>query len=404
MRCDYFEAGVCRSCELMGVPYERQLAEKDAVARDLLAARSEAEWLPPVPSAEAGFRNKAKMVVGGTVDAPTLGILDATWRGVDLRDCGVLAPGLRAALGPIAEFMTTARLPPYDVDRRRGELKHVLLTESPDGELMLRFVLRSTEALGRIRKHLSALLALMPRLSVVSANLQSEPKAIIEGPEEVVLHGDELPMRVGETVLHLHPGAFFQTNTAIAAALYAQAREWADAVGAVSVWDLYCGVGGFALALAGTAAEAGNRAGTDGGHRGSGIGGTSDRDDCTGTGRRVTGIETSTAAVAAARASARESGRTDVEFVAADATGWVLAHMTAPDLVVLNPPRRGVGPELCAWLERSGPRSVIYSSCNPESLARDLDRLGSYAASHIRLFDMFPQTRHAEVMVLLERR
>src|SRR5690606_24091211 len=186
VRCDYFDAGVCSSCTLMGVDYDAQLAGKVAHAERLLApwtdaAEAQVQWLPPVASRPEAFRNKAKMVVGGTIDAPTLGILDAARRGVDLRGCGVLSEGLRAALPPIAAFITRAQLTPYDIPARRGELKNVLLTESPDGRLMLRFVLRSSEPLARIRKHLPGLLAELPQLAVVTANLLPEHTAVLEG-------------------------------------------------------------------------------------------------------------------------------------------------------------------------------------------------------------------------------
>src|SRR5690606_18881320 len=109
-----------------------------------------------------------------------------------------------AALAPIKAYITLARIAPYDVPGRRGELKYVLLTESPAGELMLRFVLRSTEALGRMRKHLPALLADLPQLVVVTANLLPEHKALLEGEEEIALAGGEtLPMQLGGIVLHL---------------------------------------------------------------------------------------------------------------------------------------------------------------------------------------------------------
>jgi 23S rRNA (uracil747-C5)-methyltransferase len=371
MRCSYFDAGVCRSCELMGVPYPEQLAAKVADARALLADWPDAAWRDAVPSAEEGFRNKAKMVVGGTVDAPTLGILDEHRQGVDLRECGVLAPGLRAAMPALADFVTRARLEPYDVPARRGELKSVLVTESPDGELMVRLVLRSTEALARIRKHAAALLADLPAIAVLTVNLQPEHKAVLEGETEIVLSdADALAMRTGDLVLHLRPGGFFQTNTAIASGLYAQAAEWLDRVAPRTVWDLYCGVGGFALHLAAP-------------------------------GRQVTGIETSAPAVASAEIAA--AGIPGVSFAVGDATAYAAEH-AAPDAVVVNPPRRGLGPELTALLERTGPATIVYSSCNPVTLARDLRELPSYAVEEARLFDMFPQTRHAEVMTLLRRR
>lgn len=372
MRCAYFDAGVCRSCELMGVPYAEQLAAKVAEARSLLADWPQAEWLDAVPSPEEGFRNKAKMVVGGTADAPTLGILDERRLGVDLRDCGILAPGLRAALPALAAFITRARLAPYDVPARRGELKSVLVTESPDGELMVRLVLRSTEALARIRKHTDSLLTDLPAVTVFTVNLQPEHKAVLEGETEIVLSSAEfLPMRDGDLVLHLRPGGFFQTNTAIAAALYRQAADWLVPVEPATVWDLYCGVGGFALHLA--------------------------REE-----RRVVGIETSAAAVASADAAARAASISTATFEVGDATRYVAEH-DVPDAVVVNPPRRGLGPELTSVLEHRGPATIVYSSCNPVTLARDLRELPAYDVEHVRLFDMFPQTRHAEVMTLLRR-
>lgn len=373
MDCSYFDAGVCRSCTLMGVPYAAQLADKDAHARELLAAFGDAEWLPPVASAESGYRNKAKMVIGGTLDAPTIGILDENGRGVDLRECGICAPGIPAALPVIADFVTSSRLVPYSVPERRGDLKYVLLTLSPDGELMVRFVVRSEHVVARIRSRLAELRAALPSARVVTVNLQPEHKAVVEGDREIVLTPDaSLVMRVGAVPLRLRPQSFFQTNTAVAEALYAQVAEWVDAVSPASVWDLYCGVGGFALNVAAP-------------------------------GRRVVGVETSREAVRSARATASAAGLPHVAFRAGDATAFAREAKTAPELVIVNPPRRGIGQELADWLEGSGVPSVVYSSCNPKSLAHDLARMPSYRIRTGRVLDMFPQTGHLEVAVLLER-
>lgn len=372
MRCSYFDAALCRSCALMGQPYDVQLAGKQAACSELLAAHPDIAWLPPVASAESGYRNKAKWVVGGTVDEPTLGILDAEGRGVDIRECGLCTPGLMAAFPALAAFVTRARLTPYDVPRRRGELKYLIVTESPDGELMVRFVLRSTEPVARIRKHLPALRDELPRVRVVSVNLQPEHKAVLEGEEEIVLTEEAtLPMRLGGVELHLRPRGFFQTNTAIAAALYRQAAAWVEELAPQSVWDLYCGVGGFALHSAAPS-------------------------------RRVVGLETSTEAVTAARTSAARAGL-EVTFEAGDATAFARSADAAPDLVIVNPPRRGIGADLAAWLERSGVRHVVYSSCNAASLARDLAAMPSLRPRRARVLDMFPQTRHYEVITLLAR-
>jgi tRNA/tmRNA/rRNA uracil-C5-methylase (TrmA/RlmC/RlmD family) len=104
-----------------------------------------------VTSPESHFRNKAKLVVGGRATNPTLGILDPAGRGQDLRRCGLYEPGLAATFDPLHRFLSALALEPYDVPRRRGELKHVIVTHSPDGEHLVRFVVRSGTSARRSR-------------------------------------------------------------------------------------------------------------------------------------------------------------------------------------------------------------------------------------------------------------
>lgn len=383
MQCDYFEAGVCRSCHLLELGYGDQLARKQAKVSAALAPLAPGvRWEEPVRSADAAFRNKAKMVVAGTVRDPTLGILGPGGSGIDLLECGLHSRGLQAALPVLAQFVRTAGLAPYSVGERRGELKHLIVTESPDGELMVRWVLRSTEALARLRKHLPALHAALP-VSVASVNLQPEHKAVLEGPEEIVLTEQEaLTMRINGIALHLRPQSFFQTNTEVAAALYRHARDLVRQAAPATVWDLYSGVGGFGLHVAEP-------------------------------GRTVVGVESSAQAIASARRTAQTlSGEGEralaTEWHVADATSWARAATAAasqapPDLVIVNPPRRGIGAELAELLESSTAGHVVYSSCHVESLARDLARMPSLRPVSARLLDMFPHTDHHEVLVLLER-
>lgn len=380
--CAHFAAGECRSCTWLGRAYDDQLVAKDAAARALVDAPGLA-WEAPVTSRPHGFRNKAKMVVGGTAETPTLGILDPTGVGVDLRDCALHTPGIEAALPVLAELVARAGLTPYDVASaapvtQRGELKHVLVTESPDGELTVRLVLRSTATEARVRKHLPWLRERLPALRVLTLNIQPEHRAVLEGEREVLLTEEEtLPMRLGGPggiVLHLRPRSFFQTNTGVAAGLYALAVAWTADLAPRRVVDLYCGVGGFALHLAAP-------------------------------GRTVTGIEISADAIASAERSRDEAGLPgEIAFATGDATSPEhTALLAGADLVVVNPPRRGLGADLVGRLEESGARHVLYSSCNPETLARDLAGLTSYRPVRGRLLDMFPQTPHAEVLVLLSR-
>lgn len=359
----------------MGTPYDEQVRDlADAVVMQLGPRVSSEVWAAPFVGPESGFRNKAKLAVGGTRDEPTFGILDAHFRGVDLDDCGLYEPALARALPHLTAAVAELGLVPFDVPARSGELKHLIVTASPDGELMLRFVLRSPGQLPRIRRGLESLRVAVNGLRVVSVNIQPEHKAVLEGEEEIVLTAeDSLAMRLDDITFRLRPRSFFQTNSVVAAGLYRQARDWVAAVDPSSVLDLYCGVGGFAL----------NAAMAKGAHA-----------------RRVEGVEVTPDAVASARAAAADLG-VAADFRVGDASAL---EAVAADLVIVNPPRRGIGARLCAALESAAPAHIIYSSCNATTLARDLADLAGYRVERARLFDMFPQTRHHEVMVLLARR
>ena len=406
--CHYFTAGLCRSCALLETPHRHQISEKEAWCREVLAAHAPADWLPAAFGPDHDFRNRAKLAVGGEAGAVTLGILDQDFHGVDLRECGIQAPAIRAVIPIIAELLDDSGLEPYDVSARRGELKFVHVTAAPSGDLMIRFVVRTQFGLEVLQSRRARLLAAIPAATVVSVNLLPEHKAALEGSREIVLHGDSLRMNLDRVDLHLRPQSFFQTNTEVAIALYNQVADWVDTVAPATLWDLYCGVGGFALYCAEGARGAGSA-------RGAGA---------------VTGVELSEQAIESAKVSAGELGlgrfesdgavgggaREDiddarpaasVEFLAGDATEFAEAKLAAgvrPDCVIVNPPRRGIGARLSAALEDSGVDHIVYSSCNPLTLAKDLDRMPSYTVEQARVFDMFPHTKHLEVAVLLRQR
>lgn len=371
MQCDYYDAGVCRSCTRMGVPYEVQLRDKQARVEKLLPEGI--AWDEPFASPESGFRTKSTMVAGGTPQAPTLGILDTDGFGVDLSACGLLGPATAVAMPVLREFIARAGLRPYEVPRRTGELKYVHVVEAADSGLLVRFVLRSEGQVGRLRRALPLLFELLPGVRVVSVNLLPEHKALTGGDVELLLtDAATLALPVGDVTLHVAPGAFVQTNGVVAAGLYRQAGAWIEAERPGSVLDLYCGVGGFALHAAAP-------------------------------GRTVHGVELTPEAVESARRSAVEAGLA-ATFEVGDATAYARSLQTSSDLVVVNPPRRGLGAALAGWLQESGVRTVLYSSCNPVTLARDLESMPSLEPVRARLFDMFPQTDHAEVLTLLRRR
>lgn len=379
MNCVEFLAGRCSSCSQLAVPYAEQLAQKQQKLALLMAPFTEAELLPAVASDEQGFRTKAKMVVSGTVAEPVLGILNGQ-DPVDLSACPLYPPAFEPAFVLIKRFIQRAGLTPYQLEQKQGELKLVLLSQSQhSGRFMLRFVLRSKNCLASIQKHLAWLQQQWPELEVCSVNLQPVHMAVLEGPEEIVLTPAELLReQLNGIPLYLTPQSFFQTNSTVAAALYATAKQWAEPLPGHRLWDLFCGVGGFGLHLASSTQ---------------------------GQIRALTGIEIAPKAIASATRSAAELGLAEVQFQALDATAFAKAAEQTPDLLLVNPPRRGLGSELCSSVLALQPAWLIYSSCNPDTLASDLAVLTTdYQLLKVQLFDMFPHTHHAEVLTLLQRR
>lgn len=374
MHCALYDAGRCRSCQWIEQPLDTQLADKMTDLRALLAELPVGDWCAPVSGPEQAFRNKAKMVVSGSVEKPLLGMLHRDGTPVDLTECPLYPASFYAVFTTLKPFIARAGLTPYNVARKRGELKYLLLTESTlDGGLMLRFVLRSTTKLEALRAALPALLAQLPQLTVVTANIQPVHMAIMEGDQEIWLTEQQaLAENFNGVPLWIRPQSFFQTNPTVASALYAAARDWVRALPVHHMWDLFCGVGGFGL-------------------------------HCATPEMTLTGIEIAQEAIASASASAQQLGLRNVHFQALDSTDFATGQQAVPDLVLVNPPRRGIGEALCDYLSRMAPQYIIYSSCNARTMAKDIRQLPGYRIARVQLFDMFPHTAHYEVLTLLVR-
>lgn len=372
MHCAQYTAGRCRSCQWLDKPYPQQLADKQHHLEDLLAGHTVTQWLTPIFGRESAFRNKAKMVVSGSVERPLLGMLHRDGTAVDLCDCPLYPATFAPVFTVLKTFIARAGLTPYNVDRKRGELKFLLLTESTySGELMLRFVLRSETKLAQLQAALPWLQQQLPQLAVISANIQPVHMAILEGEREIPLTEQQaLPEQFNQVPLFIRPQSFFQTNPQVAASLYATARQWVRELSISSMWDLFCGVGGFGL-------------------------------HCAGPETQLTGIEISAEAIACARQSADQLGLKNVSFAALDSTRFATAEAQVPQLVLVNPPRRGMGAELCDYLAQMAPEFILYSSCNAETMAKDISRLTGYRIERVQLFDLFPHTAHYEVLIQL---
>ena len=375
MDCALYDADRCRSCQWLKRPITDQLAAKMDNLHQLLQSTAVSEWYLPVSGPEHSFRNKAKMVVSGSVERPLLGMLHRDGTPEELIDCPLYPSSFAPVFNALKPFIARAGLTPYNVARKRGELKYILLTESQlDGGMMLRFVLRSEAKIESLRRLLPELQTELPQLRVVSANIQPVHMAIMEGEQEIPLTAEHaLAERFNNVPLFIRPQSFFQTNPSVASVLYATARDWVRDLPVKHMWDLFCGVGGFGL-------------------------------HCATPEMRLTGIEISPQAIASAQRSADLLGLKNIRFQALDSTAFATAEQGTPDLVLVNPPRRGIGSVLCNYLNTIRPPFIIYSSCNAETMARDIAMLADYQLQRVQLFDMFPHTAHYEVLTLLVRR
>ncbi|WP_312948691.1 23S rRNA (uracil(747)-C(5))-methyltransferase RlmC [Superficieibacter sp.] len=374
MQCALYDAGRCRSCQWIEKPVIDQLSLKMNDLRELLDDLPVGEWCAPVSGPERAFRNKAKMVVSGSVEKPLLGMLHRDGTPEDLTACPLYPASFAPLFNALKPFIARAGLTPYNVARKRGELKYLLITESQqDGGIMLRFVLRSETKLAQLRAALPDLQAQLPQLKVISVNIQPVHMAIMEGEKEIFLTEQQaLAEQFNDVPLWIRPQSFFQTNPTVASQLYASARAWVRALPVAHMWDLFCGVGGFGL-------------------------------HCATPQMKLTGIEIAPEAIACARQSAAQLGLNNLHFQALDSTRFATGQGEAPDLVLVNPPRRGIGQALCAYLSQMAPPFIIYSSCNAQTMAKDLRQLSGYRLARVQLFDMFPHTAHYEVLTLLIR-
>ncbi|UJF21803.1 23S rRNA (uracil(747)-C(5))-methyltransferase RlmC [Shewanella sp. OMA3-2] len=376
MKCEFFEKGHCLSCRDIHTPISVQLQHKMTKLQQFFNQLPVEQWLEPIASQENHFRNKAKMVVLGAAHQPVLGIVDPQGQPISLCDCQLYPEDMQLLLNRLQLFVQQAGIPPYRVDKRKGELKYILLTRSyASGEFMLRFVLNSEQAISRIKRQLPQLQAEFPKISLVSVNIQPIHMAILEGEQEIFLTDQtRLADRFNDVPLYIRPKSFFQTNPKVAEQLYQTAREWVAAFNPHHIWDLFCGVGGFGL-------------------------------HCASGKIRLTGIEIEAEAIECAKMSAAEMGLENISFRALDSTDFAngIVANDKPDLIIVNPPRRGIGESLCQSLTAFSPKAIVYSSCNPTSLVKDLAMMSGYRITKVQLFDMFPHTDHYEVLVMLEK-
>jgi len=333
--------------------------------------------IPPLRPAPRvfGYRCSVRLVARSGRDGLRLGVYrPGSHEVVDIRHCAAHHPLANALLDALAEIVERQRVPCYNERTRQGWLRYVQVRVGGDGRTLLLLVVRDREFSGEAA--LVTKLSALRGVAGVVLNLNADPGNAILGAEFVCVAGeDALQDRVLGLELSSHVGSFVQSNPAAARRAYAQVLQDAAPTPGERAVDLYAGVGAIALALAREGAQ-------------------------------VLGVEEVPRAVEDARANAERNAVHGVRFEASDVEAPLRRLVTEGaqiDLVTLNPPRRGAGAAVREAIAVLSPSRIVYMSCDPESLARDLDDFAArgFATLRVQAFDFLPHTEHVEAVALL---
>lgn len=376
--CPY--AGKCGGCRDIGLSYEQTLRKKQSRIQSLLSDFAPVQKIIGMED-PLHYRCKVHHVFAG--DTRTR-IYSGFYRAnshyvVDIDRCAIENEKAQSIIQTIKKLAISFRLPIYNEDRGSGILRHVMVRAGyATGEIMVILVLACPGFPGK-KEFVRTLLEHHPEITTVIANVNPDHTTMVLGRQNIVLYGPGFIYdRLCGLTFRLSPGAFYQVNPAQTEHLYAAAVRAAALTGREHVIDAYCGTGTIGLAAA--AAGAG----------------------------QVTGIELNPDAVRDARANAALNHISNVRFIRGDA-GRILETMAAEgekaDVVFMDPPRTGSTTQFLNAVHRLSPERIVYISCGPESLKRDLEYLSGrgYTVQSIQPFDMFPFTEHVETVVLLTR-
>lgn len=373
--CPYYAQ--CGGCQTRHMTYAEELRFKADKVRNALARIGGVDpGEVPIHAARdsARYRNKAQFPVA---PGPAIGYFQArTHRVIDVDDC-LLTP---AACAPIRrsvkDWMAAHNVPAYDELTHTGLIRHLYIRFNAAGESLVCLVANG-RSLPQEEALVAALRAAEPGLTGVSLNVNQEKTNVILGKRYRTLWGrDYLMDELCGLQFKLSVPSFFQVNRPQAEVLYGLAADFAALTGTETLLDLYCGTGTIGLSMA---------------HRA----------------REVIGVEVVAPAVADARENARRNGVANARFLCADAAhaaAQLAAEGVRPDVVVVDPPRKGLSGQVVDALLALSPRRVVYVSCDCATLARDLKALArGYTLTRAEAVDMFPRTHHVETVALLEK-
>ena len=394
--CSHF--GTCGGCKWQPLPYSMQLEAKQQQVYDQLVRIGHLqlpEISPIVPSDRTEYyRNKLEFTFSNRkwldegVDPDSLSEKERQGLGfhvgrffdkvLDISQCHLQKEPSNAIRLFIRQYAMDHDLPFYDIRNHEGFLRNMVIRTTEAGEVMLT-VIFSHEAAPAREALLDAVQEKFPQITSLYYVINSKMNDSIGDLECVLYRGDEAIYEYMEGLkFKIGPKSFYQTNTAQAYKLYSVARDFAALSGDEVVYDLYTGTGTIAQFVSRKASK-------------------------------VIGIEYVPEAIEDARINAEANGIGNCEFFAGDMkdilTDSFVAEHGKPDVVILDPPRAGIHPDVAKVILNASPERIVYVSCNPASQARDLELLcREYEITAVQPVDMFPHTHHVENVVALKKK
>ena len=370
----------CGGCQLQNMTYQQQLSFKQAKVIKLLGKYSHVDEIIGMEN-PYHYRNKVQAAFGKTHAGKVVcGVYQSSsHRIVDVKNCMLEDKKADAIIQTIKSLIIKFNISPYNEDLHKGFLRHVLVKRGfATNEIMVVLVAASPVFKGK-NEFVKALLNLHPEITTVILNVNDKNTSLVLGDRESVLYGNGYIKDIlcGFT-FRISSKSFYQINPVQTQKLYSLAIKYAALTGRETVLDAYCGIGTIGI----TASE---------------------------NAKNVIGVELNSDAVHDAVINAKINNVNNIFFYNRDAGEFMLDMARSNnkvDVVFMDPPRAGSDRKFLSSVITLQPKKIVYISCNPETLARDLSTLvhGGYKVKKISPVDMFPHTNHVETVVLMTRK
>lgn len=377
----------CGGCSLQHTSYNSQLEFKTERVKDCMSkiAKINPDIVKPAIGMKNPYRyrNKVQLPVGSKNGELQIGFFAPRSHDIiDMESCYIQDEVADKAVDIIRKWILKNNIKPYIVDGQyspEGMLRHIMVRKGFKTNEVMVVLVTTTEKLPHKEEIILELTQSIPEIKSIMLNINAKPTNVILGEKSLVLYGtDHISDYIGDFKFNISPLSFFQVNPVQTEILYAKALEFAGLTGNETVFDAYCGTGTISLFLSQKA-------------------------------KKLYGVEIVPQAIENAIHNAKENNVKNVEFHVGEAEKIIpemISQGIKAEVVVVDPPRKGCDKALLEAIAEMSPERIVYVSCDPSTLARDLKILEemNYETKEVQPVDMFPQTAHIEDVALIARK